>query len=242
MNVARPAAVPLAPDLTLDVAGLLAQQAAVTYVCRPNNPTGTLFDRGALDALEREARGVLLVDEAYIDFSGEAGLAQMAASSSRTIVLRTFSKAYGLAGLRLGFAVGPADLIAEIEKSRGPYKVSAIAERAALAVLAARDWVSARAADAVASRERLAAALGALGLHTFPSATNFLLVALPPGADAAEWNRQLRARGVAVRPFPALPAAGECVRITVGPWPMMERALVALEDVLMSTRTEETAR
>ncbi|HEU5209321.1 MAG TPA: histidinol dehydrogenase [Longimicrobiales bacterium] len=238
MNALNAAAVPLAPELALDVNALLAARAAVTYVCRPNNPTGTLFERGALDRLERQAAGVLLVDEAYIDFAGEAGLAGAATASSRTIVLRTFSKAWGLAGLRLGFAVGPADLIAEIEKSRGPYKVNALAEQAAFAVLdEGREWVEARVRDVVLNRDRLTDALTALGLRVLPSAANFVLAVLPEGEDANDWNARLRAAGVAVRPFPALRSLGECVRITVGPPEMMEPAVDAISTILRQRET-----
>lgn len=233
MNAVRSVGVPLVPDLRLDVHTLLDTRAAVTYVCRPNNPTGTLFDRDALLALERDAAGAVLVDEAYIDFAGEAGLAVTASQSSRTIVLRTFSKAWGLAGLRLGFAVGPAALIAEIEKSRGPYKVNAIAEQAALAVLdEGRDWVEARIRDVVRNRALLSERLAELGLRVLPSAANFVLAVLPPGARAQEWNVGLRAAGVAVRPFPALPGLGECIRITVGPCDMVEAAIDGIATML----------
>ena len=236
MNAAQPVAVPLAEDLTLDVAALLRARASITYVCRPNNPTGTLFDAAALTRIEREADGILLVDEAYIDFAGEPGFGQAAAASSRTIALRTFSKAWGLAGLRIGFAVGPGELIAEIEKSRGPYKVNAVAEAAALAVLDdGRDWTAARVGDVVQNRGRMSQELGRLGIRVLPSAANFLLAVLPPGERADDWNRRLRATGIGVRPFGALPGLGECLRITIGPWPMMERALDAVRAVLRTT-------
>lgn len=235
MNAAQPVAVPLAEDMTLDVPALLGARASITYLCRPNNPTGTLFDRESLATIEREADGVLLVDEAYIDFAGEPGFAQAAAASSRTITLRTFSKAWGLAGLRLGFAVGPAALIAEIEKSRGPYKVNAVAEAAALAVLdEGRDWTAARVRDVVQNRARMSDELSRLGLRVLPSAANFVLAALPPGERADDWNRHLRAGGVAVRPFAALPGLGECVRITIGPWSMMQRALASIDTILQA--------
>jgi histidinol dehydrogenase len=235
MNAARPVAVPLGPAFALDADALLGQRAPLTYVCRPNNPTGTLFDARALDRLEREAEGVVLVDEAYVDFSGEAGIAAAAAASTRTIALRTFSKAYGMAGLRVGFAIGPAALIAEIEKSRGPYKVSALAERAALAALTAgADWTRARADEAIETRERLASRLRALGLEPLPSAANFLLVPLPRAERAADWNLRLRALGVATRPFGGVAGAGECVRVTVGPWPAMEQFLTSVAALLES--------
>ena len=243
MNAAQPRAVACSSDFALDVAALLAQRAALTYVCRPNNPTGTLVDAAAVMRLEQMSDGVLLVDEAYIDFADDVSLAPVAADSTRMIVLRTFSKAYGLAGLRVGYAIGPAPLIAEIEKSRGPYKVSALAERAALAALTAgHDWVRARAEEVVANRARLAGRLRDAGLAPLPSAANFLLLPLPPGALAGDWNVRLRARGVAVRPFSRVPGAGECLRITIGPWDDMERFLSAVTELLATVDTREVTR
>ena len=233
MNAAEPKAVPLGPSFRLDVGALLAQRAALTYVCRPNNPTGTLFDAAALHHVDCEANGVVLVDEAYIDYANDAGLAQFAAAGTRTVVLRTLSKAWGLAGLRIGFAIGPAPLIAEIEKSRGPYKVSAVAERAAVSALTdGRGWTLEHVATAVAAREQLAERLRGIGLRPFDSAANFLLIPLPAGVHAADWNVRLRQRGVAVRPFSALPGAGECLRVTVGPRAAMDAFVDAMTRLL----------
>ena len=243
MNGAQPIGVPTLPDFSLDVPALLRTRAAATYVCRPNNPTGTLTAVEDMSTLDRDARGVVLLDEAYIDFADDAGCAGFAALSARTLSLRTLSKAYGFAGLRVGFAVGPAALITEVEKARGPYKVSAVAEASALAVLSAgRAWVLQRAAEAVQNRERLRERLTGLGLQVWPSAANFLLVSLPPGQSAQQWNRALRARGVAVRPFPDLPYAGECIRVTIGPWPFMETFLSAAQAVLDSVSPSNETR
>lgn len=231
MNAARPVPVMLGSDFTLDTDALLAVRARITYLCRPNNPTGTLFDVAAVERLAAGAAGVVLLDEAYADFA-DGGLAAQATGSDRLVVLRTMSKAYGLAGLRVGFAVGPARLIAEIEKARGPYKITAAADAAVRAVL--RDdapWVDDVVAKVRCNRARLAVGLAALGLHVWPSAANFLLVR-SPRPDVAALGAALREQGVAVRVFPALPVAGDCFRVTVGPWPLMERFLVALKAVL----------
>jgi histidinol-phosphate aminotransferase len=207
MNALEPVAVPLGPEFELDAGELLALNAAAIYLCRPNNPTGTLFERAAVARVCREARGLVLLDEAYAAFAGE-DMVQTSLESGRTLVLRTFSKAYGLAGLRLGYAIGPAELIAEVEKSRGPYKVNGVAEAAALAALAGDgDWVRQRIADVQANRERLAQALRARGARVWPSAANFVLLSVPGAATV--WNLELRQRGVAVRPFAGLAAAGE---------------------------------
>jgi histidinol dehydrogenase len=227
MNATRPVGVPLRPDFELDADALLATRAPLTYLCRPNNPTGTAFDRAETERVCREAAGVVLIDEAYADYADDDMIAA-AVQSERAVVLRTLSKAYGLAGLRVGFAVGPAALIREIEKSRGPYKVSAVAEGAALRVLSRdRAWVRERAQEVRANRERLGSALQQRGVRYWPSAANFLLLQVP--GPAAEWNLRLRERGVAARPFPRLPHAGECLRVSIGPWTLMERFLAAFD-------------
>lgn len=235
MNAAEPTVVATNDDWSIDPASLVEKDAAVTYVCTPNNPTGTTIDRKTIAQLDAQLNGVLLLDEAYADF-GDGDYAQFAVQSARTVSLRTMSKAYGLAGLRVGYAIGPATIITEIEKSRGPYKVSAVAEAAAIAVLSSdTGWVAEVVAQTRANRARLAAELNALsplGLGFWPSAANFILIKLPSQLTAEAANIALRNRGVAARPFPGVLHAGDCIRVTVGPWPMMETFLEALKQVV----------
>lgn len=220
MNALEPVAV--------DFDGLADARGRVTYVCSPNNPTGSAVSRDQAEALLRQCAGVLLLDEAYADFADDSFAAE-AVSSRRAVSLRTFSKAFGLAGLRLGFALGPAELIHEIEKSRGPYKASGPAIAAALAVLSEdRDWIERRIAETKTNRARLAQALRELGYAPLPSQANFLCLPLPE-RGAQDVAASLRSRGIAVRPFPALRGYGDCIRVTVGPWPMMERFLTELQ-------------
>jgi len=234
MNSARLIEVPLGQDFDLNVGPLIDASAAVTYLCRPNNPTGTQFGRTAVERIAGQCRGVLLIDEAYADFADD-NMAAFAAHSDRTVVLRTLSKAWGLAGLRIGYAIGPAALIAEIEKSRGPYKVSAAAEQTALAVLS-RDggWVRERIADVRANRARLRTTLERQGVRVLDSAANFLLIACDGPASA--WNHALRAQGVGVRPFPDMAGRGDFLRVTIGPWEMMQQFLDAFDQVRTSNR------
>jgi histidinol dehydrogenase len=236
MNAARPVGVPFGPNFSLDPDAILATRARMTYLCAPNNPTGTRLDAASIERVAAGTAGIVLVDEAYADFAGES-LIDRAVASERIVVLRTLSKAWGLAGLRVGYAIGPARLVREIEKSRGPYKVTAPAEAAALAVLReGKDWVRDIVTRTRENRERLTAELRALGLRVWDSAANFVLVAagaaLPTPMIAAELGAALRERGVAVRAFPGLPQAGDCIRVSVGPWESMERFLAALRGVL----------
>lgn len=220
------------PFEVADTAELPAARAAVNYLCSPNNPTGTAEAAARIEELDKGLAGLLLLDEAYADFS-DADYARFAAASQRTVSLRTMSKACGLAGLRVGYAIGPPPLIHEIEKSRGPYKVSAIAEAAACGILSAdMGWVGDVVEQTRQNRARLANRLNDLGLDFVPSAANFILIRLPEGGTAAEANVRLRARGVAIRPFTELPRLGECIRVTVGPWPMLEAFLEALPEVI----------
>lgn len=232
MNAARPVPLEMPDGLSPDAEALIGARAPVTYLCTPNNPTGAVTEVSLVERLDRELEGVLLLDEAYADFA-PGDRTRLAAASERTLSLRTLSKAFGLAGLRIGYAVGPADLVREVEKSRGPYKVSAVAELIGAAVLTEdRDWVAARVDEACAVRERLRGELERRGLRAPPSAANFLLLRLPRGLAADATATALRDRGVGVRPFAGLPALGDCLRVTVGPWEMMDRFLTALDAVL----------
>lgn len=229
LNGVEPVAIPMTSSWDIDPDALARADARVIYVCSPNNPTGTVASRGAIERLIASALGVVLLDEAYAEFVGKS-LLDLARGSERVLVVRTMSKAFGLAGLRVGYAVGAPSLIAEVEKSRGPYKVSTVAERAAVAALLHdRTWVGERVADARASRDRLATSLRTLGLAPLPSQANFVFV---PIADAPAVARRMRQRGVAVRAFQALPIVGDALRITAGPEPMMKQVLEALAEAL----------
>ena len=238
MNGLTAVSAPLTTAYDADVDALLATDPAIIYLCSPNNPTGTAFSRAAIDAIAGRANGLVIIDEAYAEFAG-CNVVDLAMRSDRVLVTRTMSKAFGLAGLRIGYAIGAPDLVAAVEKSRGPYKVNAMAARAAVTALGDDlAWVRERVEDVVAFRARLTDALRALGIDALPSRANFVLAPLP---DAPQVAAALRARGIAVRPFEALAAPagtplaatrGSAVRITVGPWPLLERALGALREVL----------
>lgn len=220
---ARP--VPLAPGFDVDAAGMLQARARITYLCSPNNPTGTAFSRAALERVVAEAPGIVIIDEAYAEFAPTNAL-DLTRRSPRVLVARTMSKAFGLAGLRVGYGIGHPALVAAVEKARGPYKVNALAERAALAALGEDiGWVRDRVAEAIENRERFVAALRTLGLAPLPSAANFVLV---PVAGAAELDRRLRGRGIAVRPFERVPGVGDALRISIGPWELLHEVLDAL--------------
>lgn len=199
--------------------------ARLLYVCSPNNPTGLRTPRALLDQLVAEMSDdqVLIIDEAYAEFAGE-NAADLARSSDRVLITRTLSKAFGLAGLRIGYALGNPLLVAEVEKSRGPYKVSAPAEAAAIGALTGgRGWVEEHIALAIENRYRLSAELRRRDLAPLDSAANFVFV---PVADATRIAARMRELGVAVRAFGDVGG----LRISVGPWALLEEALAAFDE------------
>lgn len=234
MNGVVPVPVPLASGLRLDAEAMIRTGARIIYLCSPNNPTGVTLAREQLEIVVRHAPGVVILDEAYAEFAGES-FVDLLAHSDRLLVTRTMSKAFGLAGLRIGYAAGAPALVAEVEKSRGPYKVNALAERAALAALREdAGWVQHRVRQAQVVRARLTRELEAMGLAPLESSANFVLVPVPGAERLAE---RMRAVGVATRAFGGLPGVGDALRITVGPWEMMEAVLSALSTELSSAAT-----
>ena len=229
INGVVPVPVPLNDRFEMDVDALLATEARIIYLCSPNNPTSTATPAAAIRRVIAEAPGLVIIDEAYAEFSGEPGFLSEAPGLDRVLVCRTLSKAYGLAGLRVGYGTASARIIETIERSRGPYKLNSLAEAAAVAAMTDDlDWVVARAAEAVTNRDRLATELRALRLQPLESATNFLCV---PTAHATAIATNLRAKGVSVRAFQNLPGIGDALRITAGPWELMQRVIDAVREV-----------
>jgi histidinol-phosphate aminotransferase len=227
--------VPLGRDFALDTAAMLqalrAHDPALVFLARPNNPTGNLFDPDAVEAVCREARGLVVLDEAYHAFSGADGL-EFAARHRHVVVLRTLSK-MGLAGLRLGFLIGAPEWLAEFEKLRLPYNVNCLSQLSAEFLLEHRDVFDRQARLIIGERERLAQALAGLpGVTVWPSAANFLLFRAAP-LDAARVFMELLRRGVLIknlhRPGTLLE---NCLRVTVGAEDENDAFLRALREIL----------
>lgn len=217
------------PPFDIDPKTVLGVGAKIVYLCSPNNPTGTPLSRAAVEQIANNTDSLVIIDEAYAEFADENFL-DLATTRSNVIVVRTMSKAFGLAGLRIGYAVGNPEIIAEIEKSRGPYKVNIFAEKAAICALTEDlDWVNEKIVEAKVNRARLMSELMDMGFKPIPSQANFILV---PINNATEVDRQMRALGVAVRPLPDLAVVGDALRISIGPWEMMEECLKILKKVV----------
>ncbi|MEP6833356.1 MAG: histidinol-phosphate transaminase [Gemmatimonas sp.] len=227
-NGLTPVGVPILPDWNVDVDGLLATKARIIYLCAPNNPTGTPIPEASIRRLLDESDGIVIVDEAYAEFTN-LSWAKRAPNEERLVVFRTMSKAFGLSGLRIGYGVGRPELLLEIDKASGPFKVNAIAERVASATLKdGLPWVQARVKDAQAARRALRVALIARGFKPLPSEANYVML---PIANSQGVATQLREMGIAVRAFSSLAVIGDALRITVGPEPMMQRFLEAFDSI-----------
>ena len=191
----------------------------LVVVCNPNNPTGVY--RSA-DAVERFVAGLpddlaILIDEAYFDFvdMADAGrVMSLARSRANLLVTRTFSKAYGLCALRVGYGVGSAGWVEAIEKVRQPFNINALAQAAALESLRHPSPLAKRVAETVSERARIQAALDEVGVSYLPSRTNFVLIDVRP-VDGRALHEDLLRRGVIVRDGTSLGVPGR-LRITIG--------------------------
>lgn len=216
-------AVPLRGDGSYDLRALAAavdEDTRLGVVVSPNNPTGAAVTAAELEAfLDALPDHVLpVVDEAYFEFlpAGGHDAAALFAAGRRLVVTRTFSKAYALAGLRVGYMVAPDDVIEALGRVRNAFDVNAVAQAAALASVAEADTeLPQRVALVTGERDRVAAALTAAGWNPWPSAANFLFVDVRDADRAARINEGLLARGIIIRPTGPF-GAPEGLRITIG--------------------------
>jgi histidinol-phosphate aminotransferase len=228
-------AVPLTAGLVHDLPAMAAAvtpQTRVMFVANPNNPTGTHAGRAAVEKLLREVppEVIIVMDEAYFEYADAPDYPDSLALRGlreRLIVCRTFSKIYGLAAFRVGYAVGQPAVIDYMNRVRAPFNVSTLAQAAALAALDDQDHVHTARALNQKERTRMSEALTARGLAVAPSQANFVLVDLKRPARAV-YDALLK-KGVIVRPFASLPTS---LRVTVGTERENDRFLTALSEVL----------
>lgn len=223
--------VPLRDDWTLDAEPLLeqARRAKAVFIPTPNNPTGGLLP---IDLASRllDTGALLVVDEAYIEFSHGESLVSRAADGEPLVVLRTFSKWAGLAGLRVGYGVMPRPMASTLMQVKQPYGVNVAAEVAVVASLEDRALLDERACVITGERDRMAAALRASGwLEPAPSEANFILVRMA-ASDATTVREALRRRGVFVRTFDH-PRLRQHLRISAGTPQDTDRVIAALTEV-----------
>jgi len=223
-----------APGWRLDVTEvrrvLAAAEPAVTFVCSPNNPTGGAEPAEAVAEVAAAATGLVVLDEAYAQFSPWSALS-LVADDGRVVVTRTYSKTWSMAAARLGYLIGPAPVVAELERRALPYHLDALKQAAGRLALAHRAEMEARVAAVAAERERLAAGLAGLDVQVWPSDANFVLFRPRSGEGAAVW-RGLLDRSVLVRDCSSWPRLAGCLRVTVGTPAEDDAFLAALAEVV----------
>ena len=232
----RHVAVPLTADFRFDVDALWRAareaRAHVVVVNSPNNPTGTPFPAGGVERLLGETEALVVVDEAYQDFGGPTAI-PLLHQHPRLVVLRSFSKAMSLAGLRFGYALAHPAVAAEIAKAKLPYNVNRVTLTAAHAALDAAAVLTTRVREIVDARDLLYRRLAGLaGLRAYPSAANFVLVRCEARPAALVFSRLVREHGILVRDVSGGEGLEGCLRITAGTRDDVAAVIRALEAIL----------
>ncbi len=210
--------VPLIQDFELDPSGILREadeRTKLIFICSPNNPTGNSFDQAVIASVADVQNALIVLDEAYIHFSSRPSVVREISERPNIVVLRTFSKAWGLAGLRLGLAVCDPRVVTLLNKVKPPYNVSAAAQREALAAIGNERKVRLMVEEILELRSGLRSDLENLAVveRVFPSDANFLLAKLPQPEAV---YRRLVERGIVVRDRSRVHLCEGCLRITVG--------------------------
>ena len=210
--------VPLTDDFSLDADAMLAtadERTKVMWICSPNNPTGNAFALDEIEAICSRFAGIVVVDEAYIDFSTRGSMLSRLSSIPNLIVMQTLSKAWGSASVRLGIAYASAEIIGIFNKVKYPYNISLLTQRYAIDLLKRHSEVTAWVKQLTANRQWLIEALGSLRCvkHIYPTDANFVLVRV---SDADAIYDYLRVRGIIVRNRNRVEKCLGCLRITVG--------------------------
>src|SRR5215467_4339664 len=222
-------------NLTFDTDKLVesARKADVVVICSPNNPTGNVLDRDALVAVLKNARGIVLVDEAYHEFSGQTAF-PLLSNHPNLVVLRTFSKAMAMAGLRFGYMMAHREIAREIYKSKLPYNVNIFTLAAAEIILEKHDVLNRGIAALVRERDRVFAELQKRpATRPFPSKANFIL--LKTAKAPRELFDALYRQGVLIRDVSAYPLLEQCLRVSIGTPEENDRFLAALDRALENT-------
>ncbi len=227
---ARMISVPAGKDFVFpgpDVCARITPRTRLIAIANPNNPTGTVAPQEALRRIIGSAPdAAVLVDEAYFEFYGQSMLGTRK-EFGNLFVARTFSKAYGLAGLRIGMLAGDAEQMQAVRRASSPYNVNAVALACLPEALGDQDYIAEYVSEVRESRARLERALAANGIHFWPSTANFVLARV--GAAPA-FVEQMRGCGILVRDRSGDQGCEGCVRITVGPSGHTDRLLIALQE------------
>ncbi len=225
--------VQLGTDFELDAQAVLAaadENTRAVFLCSPNNPSGNLLDFSEVKKILDEFQGITVIDEAYVDFTGTPGLAPLLAQYPRLIVLQTLSKAWGMAGLRLGLALADREIIAVMSRVKYPYNINGITQQIVLKQLEDTESIARQVAEIRAERDRLLTELAALPVirKVFASDANFILVRVD---EARKLYDMLIEQGVIVRDRSRIRGCEGCLRITVGTPDENRRLVEILRDL-----------
>ncbi len=232
LNEVRIDTVQLTSDFQIPVEEVLQQVKSETkliFICSPNNPTGNSIETTAIEEILRKFRGVVVIDEAYIDFANSPSWASRLSEFPNLVVMQTFSKAWGMAGLRLGMAFASAEIISFLDKIKPPYNINEATQELALQALQQTEELKYMVEEIVQERELLTKALPTLGtvLKVYPSDANFLLVKV---ADANGLYAFLLDKGIVVRNRSSLKGCEGCLRISVGTLEENQQLLQAIAE------------
>jgi len=230
--------VPLGKDFAYDIDDLIdaavRERARVVVLNSPNNPTGSVLPEGSVERILDRTDALVVCDEAYQDFGGPSAI-HLLGQSSRLVVLRTFSKALGLAGLRFGLALAHPAVAREIAKGKLPYNVNVMTLTAARVALSHAPRLLARTREVMATRDRFVARLGQVpGVTSFPSAANFVLIRSHRMPAKELFHRLRDEQGILVRDVSDGPGLVDCLRISIGTAEDMDAVIEALERVIPS--------
>jgi len=229
INGGRFVTVDLKPGFQLDPDSMLAAKGKIMILCTPNNPTANTFDHADVERLVQEHDGPVVVDEAYGEYTDSSFLPRVE-EFDNLIVTRTFSKAYGLAGMRVGYMASNLKMAGIMQRIKIPYSLNQVSERAAIAALKDTTYVD-MAVDLVRrERERLSQGLESLGFKTYPSQSNFILFKSPH--PSGELVKRLAEKGVLVRNFGGLRMLENCLRTTIGTRELNDLLLTRLGEVM----------
>jgi histidinol-phosphate aminotransferase len=226
--------VPLASDGALPLAAVAGLDTPIVFLTSPNAPTGVGFATADLATLATRCRGLLVIDEAYADFAADTA-ARLVRDHRNVVVTRTLSKSYGLAGLRVGYALASAPVIGLLDRVRDSYNVNLLSQAGALAAIEDQPYLRTCVERVVATRARFDAALRARGWHVYPSQANFVLARPQRGdgktglAIASDLFQHLEANRILVRHFPSNPLTAPYLRISIGSEDHMQQTLNAID-------------
>jgi len=233
VNAGRVMTVDLTDDFQLDLDALTAAKGKIVLLCTPNNPTSNCFRRKDVEELLDRNDRIVIVDEAYGEFAGKSFIPDVE-ERDNLIVTRTFSKAYALAGMRIGYSVSNLKLAGVMQRVKIPYSLNRISEHVAIRALQHQEFVAHSVATVNAGRKRLEQGLSKLGFQVFPSEANFIL--FKSTIDHALLVQRLAEKGVMVRDFGDKRRLENCVRTTIGTAAMNSFLLDKCKEVLAECR------